>query len=522
MARSLNDEAARSFAMGLYGGLGEGVSVDSAYKHGCAAIGLAGLPYADHPRLRARPGTDATQLIFAVNQPGATAPAAARSVTGRPARATLHRKDSRRRRMAMGIRTAFADGQGAYLLAMLAFGVAATFFYRSLRPERQYHEALASLLIQEQEPYRAETHPVLATGLMPSTAWDLCENNDLLDKTDEVVGEFTAALLTSLRDGPPPGSLVPCDRDKMPKCPYKTTALGHALTDSADDSTLLVRSTVAELVRAKPTAQAILLASQQIGRYSYLFRRELGNAMLKSMYFVDLAGGIRIIPSWKSNNTPAHKTFAGSSYMYETLSDAPPACPDHPGSGSRTLTRVYLDLVGRGVVRIQCHKIIPDGQVVGILCFDFSPPEQTIYQMLDGAAKLFDLRLVRFYDDRSQQECERITGCPKSLARLSSSEVADLEYEWNKRSDRPTAAGTSALVMFDDNRYFGATVQRMEAENGRGWHAVVFGRVRRSCRAASRSDRRTAENIAPSISRASGFRPAAPCSLQASCTAGSR
>lgn len=66
--------------------------------------------------------------------------------------------------MGTAISTAFSDGHGAYLLAMLAFGAAATFLCRTLQVERQYHEALTSLVTQEQEAYRAETHQVLAAG----------------------------------------------------------------------------------------------------------------------------------------------------------------------------------------------------------------------------------------------------------------------------------------------------------------------------------------------------------------------
>jgi hypothetical protein len=49
MAGSISDGAARSFAIGFYGGLGERASVEVAYKGGCAAIGLEGVPDGDRP-----------------------------------------------------------------------------------------------------------------------------------------------------------------------------------------------------------------------------------------------------------------------------------------------------------------------------------------------------------------------------------------------------------------------------------------------------------------------------------------
>jgi len=65
MAGSIRDTAARSFAIGFYGGLGERASVEAAHKGGCAAIGLEGLPDGDRPRLRVRLGVDPATLILA-------------------------------------------------------------------------------------------------------------------------------------------------------------------------------------------------------------------------------------------------------------------------------------------------------------------------------------------------------------------------------------------------------------------------------------------------------------------------
>jgi hypothetical protein len=65
MRGSILDDAARSFAIGFYGGLGEHEPVAAAYKQGCAAIRLEGLPDADRPQLRTRHGVDAAKLILA-------------------------------------------------------------------------------------------------------------------------------------------------------------------------------------------------------------------------------------------------------------------------------------------------------------------------------------------------------------------------------------------------------------------------------------------------------------------------
>jgi hypothetical protein len=67
MSGSIGDDAARSFAIGFYGGLGERVSVADAYKQGCAAISLEGPHESDRPLLAIRDGVDASKLILAAN-----------------------------------------------------------------------------------------------------------------------------------------------------------------------------------------------------------------------------------------------------------------------------------------------------------------------------------------------------------------------------------------------------------------------------------------------------------------------
>jgi hypothetical protein len=69
MSGAIHDDAARSFAIGFYGALGEQESVAAAYQHGRAAVCLDGLPDADQPQLLVREGFEVTQLILAVVAP---------------------------------------------------------------------------------------------------------------------------------------------------------------------------------------------------------------------------------------------------------------------------------------------------------------------------------------------------------------------------------------------------------------------------------------------------------------------
>ncbi len=74
MSGSIGDEAARSFAIGFYGGLGERESVADAHKQGCAAISLEGPYESDRPQLAVRDGVDASKLILVERHPDRSEP----------------------------------------------------------------------------------------------------------------------------------------------------------------------------------------------------------------------------------------------------------------------------------------------------------------------------------------------------------------------------------------------------------------------------------------------------------------
>ena len=69
MSGSIIDDAARNFAIGFYGGLGERESIAAAFRQGCAAISLEGLRDSDRPQLRVRDGVDASKLILGLLDP---------------------------------------------------------------------------------------------------------------------------------------------------------------------------------------------------------------------------------------------------------------------------------------------------------------------------------------------------------------------------------------------------------------------------------------------------------------------
>ncbi|HWO24149.1 MAG TPA: SAVED domain-containing protein [Kofleriaceae bacterium] len=64
MSSTIEDEAAKIFAIGFYGGLGDGDSVRAAFGQGRAAMLLERARGADQLRLKTRPGVDASQLFL--------------------------------------------------------------------------------------------------------------------------------------------------------------------------------------------------------------------------------------------------------------------------------------------------------------------------------------------------------------------------------------------------------------------------------------------------------------------------
>lgn len=74
---AIADEAARSFATGLYTGLAEGESIAAAYRMGCAAVNLAALRGANHLVLKVRTGVDVERLVLLTEPPAAAVPHAA-------------------------------------------------------------------------------------------------------------------------------------------------------------------------------------------------------------------------------------------------------------------------------------------------------------------------------------------------------------------------------------------------------------------------------------------------------------
>lgn len=64
MRGTIGCDAARSFAVGFYGGLGAREPVAAAFHQGCAAISLDGLPDRDRPQLKVRDSIDANKLIL--------------------------------------------------------------------------------------------------------------------------------------------------------------------------------------------------------------------------------------------------------------------------------------------------------------------------------------------------------------------------------------------------------------------------------------------------------------------------
>jgi hypothetical protein len=285
-----------------------------------------------------------------------------------------------------GARVAFSDGQGIYLVTLLLLGAAALFLHRAMTPEWKYHDALTHLLRSEQEPFRGETHQVLSAGLSFDSIFvgssdptsSACEHKGLLSSLDSIAERFTSELeavsdadqpvldelfdLFAIEPGIPKGAgsgsdgLHECNEDA---CPTKTLDLGYSLTDQRAEPgkpmkmTLIVPSTVAASLRRLPEFYSHLITSHVLGDDEKIQTLLKSISSLRAAYFIDLLGDLRYVPLWQPRGMPAHRTFAGASYFYETLSRRP-RCPNHK---LRYATRPYLDLAGGGVVQTLCYGI---------------------------------------------------------------------------------------------------------------------------------------------------------------------
>jgi nucleoside phosphorylase len=75
MGTSIDADAARSFAIGFYGGLGERESIAAAFQQGMAAISLMGVRDSGRPQLKVRRGVDADRIVLAGSSGGRDSPA---------------------------------------------------------------------------------------------------------------------------------------------------------------------------------------------------------------------------------------------------------------------------------------------------------------------------------------------------------------------------------------------------------------------------------------------------------------
>lgn len=78
MGGAILDDAARSFAVGFYGGLAAREPIATAYRQGRAALGLVGLHGRAYPQLRVRAGVDAERLVLALPEASPAVSSAAR------------------------------------------------------------------------------------------------------------------------------------------------------------------------------------------------------------------------------------------------------------------------------------------------------------------------------------------------------------------------------------------------------------------------------------------------------------
>lgn len=148
-----------------------------------------------------------------------------------------------------GLRAATADGQGAYLLAMFMFGLAALAFHYAILPQTSRENRLEQTLSQKQEALAGEHYPVLAGLVIQPAEPMICDSrwDDLRNQLDRLAARFAAEVGTMSS-----GSEATPIPDLEPACNVVTPNVGPVWTDTGSKlSTLFIPSTVA--ARAAPS-----------------------------------------------------------------------------------------------------------------------------------------------------------------------------------------------------------------------------------------------------------------------------
>jgi uncharacterized caspase-like protein len=314
------------------------------------------------------------------------------------------------------LRAAVADGQGAFLTAMLCFGAAVYLFHLSQLPQRKSQQYLEDTIGVVHEPLRGEPHPVLAGLLLPRREGEglfLCqrgESTDFLDGLDNDYLDFQKTYLAIPRGTTPTEGvpLVPADartevhlKRSPPGTPSKyalselkkqaeTGGVGWAWTDNTDASTLIVPSIVAAAARSAhiQVSQDCSAQAEHFGvsgcKVYALYRepiiRSLAIEKLKgsikaqhppydscgvtSWYFISVDGVERSVPEWKSPEVvTADRLYNGTSYFYAALANTntkqkwAPALAGGSAAVFRVATNPYFDLTGGGVIQTVCYRV---------------------------------------------------------------------------------------------------------------------------------------------------------------------
>lgn len=252
MRGSIRDDAARHFAIGFYGGLGERQTIAAAYRQGRAAIRLAGLADGDQPQLRVRDGERAEQLALAAEPPGGAAAAAARPPPARArARGELIVVENNYGRIIVG------DSYPKLILRAAITGLVAGMVLLlgrdSLPAAVAWVAAVAAWLFRKREPQQVRAtgggpvaRSILGLGVAAAAAVGSVAAGELLPRT----AEFDLAALPPPPAPPPARAPKPARTDRIasPELAPQVDDGGRA----ADTATPRPRSPLQPAVRSDP------------------------------------------------------------------------------------------------------------------------------------------------------------------------------------------------------------------------------------------------------------------------------
>lgn len=296
------------------------------------------------------------------------------------------------------------EGFGAFVASVLLLALSAILFHEAFARSVAQGEEAKKVLVAEQEPYRGEKYPTVASILIQdANGLDCTKTPDWSHQKQIVLLEqLKRAYVTSPQgeDCAPVRCLDPaCNNGELPagwmdcipdsddpktRCPQTanggsaSAGSGSAGSGSAGSGSASTPSERRNSDFRMPTGDigAVTNDCNDSARLDAAVETTHALRTFPSVYRISAQGSIRIAPRGRLVGVGSHHFWGSASYFQELIEDQSPCV--HPDGEKIVITRPYLDLVGLGAVQTACILVTdrdlkrstkPNAD--GIICVDF-------------------------------------------------------------------------------------------------------------------------------------------------------